>query len=325
MCLAVVIVSAEFLLRWMGHLPYQARDSAVNPVGMYAPDPVVGWKNREGRYPVFGYADAAREVAFPTGGTWTILSGGIRSAGEKGIGAGPKVVIVGGSYTQGYGVSDDETYPWKLNSQYPFIDILNYGTSGYGTYQSLLTLEQIFSDSISPRMVLYGFIEHHEFRNVAPSEWLEAIGRKYNSLPYCTVDSSDKLVRHPPEGYPAWPLSEKLAFSNFAQKQYMRLKAIGRSSQKRKVTEKLLVEMNNLSERNGAEFAVVLLSCKSETKAHYERFFAQNNIEYVDCVHSLTPDKHLNWDRLHPNAAMNSIWAECIGDAVNSRVVQFGR
>ncbi|OAD24136.1 exported protein [Candidatus Thiomargarita nelsonii] len=324
--LIVIIVSSEFLLRLTEHLPYRPRDSAINPVAMYEQDSKLGWKNKEGKYPILGYVQNSKEITFSTGGTWTFLPGGMRSTGGGQLDKPRKLVIVGGSFTQGYGVSDNETYPWKLQSKYPSVQVLNYGTSGYGTYQSLLALERIFSKSVPPVIVLYGFIGHHEVRNVAPYEWLEAIARKYSSLPYCTIDYyKNNLIRHSPESYPVWPLREKLAIVNFFQKQYMKLKTIGRGSQKRRVTEKLLLEMNSLCKNNSTKFAVVLLSCKNETKSHYIKFLKNNHINYIDCVYPLTPDKRLSWDRWHPNGVMNTLWADCIGEALGDTITQVGR
>ena len=38
--------------------------------------------------------------------------------------------------TQGWAIDDNETYPWKLQKRYPSLNVLNYGTGGYGSYQS---------------------------------------------------------------------------------------------------------------------------------------------------------------------------------------------
>ncbi len=53
-----------------------------------------------------------------------------------------QVVVVGDSLTYGYGLSDEETWPWLLQERLPCSRVLNYGAPGYGTYQCLLMLEE---------------------------------------------------------------------------------------------------------------------------------------------------------------------------------------
>ncbi|OAD24134.1 exported protein [Candidatus Thiomargarita nelsonii] len=335
--LIAIVVCSELLLRLTGHPPYKLR--SFNPV--HESDPKLGWKNREGKYffpdytsskkmkyAVPAYALNSKELTFSTGGTLTFLPGGMRTTGAEKLDKRRQLVIVGGSFTQGYAISDNETFSWKLQSRYPSVQVLNFGTGGYGTYQSLLTIERLFSSKMlsePPIMILYGFIGHHEVRNIAPSELLKRVGRRigqeYRGIPYCTIDSENNLIKHPVEIYPKWPLTEKLATVNFFQTLYMKLKTWGRDSQKRRVTEKLLLEMNSLCQKKGTQFAVILLSCNTETKFHYINFLKNNHINYIDCVYPLTSERQVPVDG-HPNRVMNTLWADCIGEALGDTITQ---
>jgi hypothetical protein len=78
-----------------------------------------------------------------------------------------------------------------LQGKHPEVAIRNYGTGGYGTYQSLLVLERLFANprSSRPEWVLYRFIEHHEIRYVAGPQWTRLLAstssRGRVNLPCC--------------------------------------------------------------------------------------------------------------------------------------------
>ena len=112
-----------------------------------------------------------------------------------------QLVIVGGSLTYGYGLSDEETWPWLLQGKTSCVKVLNYGTIGYGTYQCLLMLEKVLPELSSPTIVIYGFMEHHLIRNVAPPDWqaVLAFNRRGDVyLPRVDIDKNNSLVRYPP-------------------------------------------------------------------------------------------------------------------------------
>ena len=99
----------------------------------------------------------------------------------------------------------------------------------------------------------------------------------------------------------------------------MRLQTKNRASQKRVATEKLLIEMNRLSSSKGARFLPVLLQLGPETLKYYVSFFHKNNIDYINCVYPITAETRLSGD-IHPNGKMNSLYAECISEALNERL-----
>lgn len=239
-----------------------------------------------------------------------------------------ELVVVGGSYTQGWAISDEETYPYKLQERYPLLDVRNYGTGGYGTYQSLLVLERQLPRQRSPRIVLYGFIEHHETRNIAPAEWMKSLSQASASrqnpyIPYATIGSNGVVVRHTGR-YIALPLREWLATVSFMEDIYMRLEdGIGGASrwdQARMVTEQLLIEMNRISQAHGAQFAVVFLSSEPKARAHYKAFLQQHDITTIDCSYPLTSDMRVPGEG-HPNGLMNSRWAKCVADALDKQLM----
>ena len=68
------------------------------------------------------------------------------------------------------------------------IEVFNFGVGGYGGYQSLILQERKLKDLKSIQHVIYGFIDHHEVRNVAAGSWLymlnEYSSRGHVMVPY---------------------------------------------------------------------------------------------------------------------------------------------
>lgn len=307
--LTLMVVLSELLLRLTGNGPWTYDVRRPNAPTIHDRDPVFGWRNREGSYVFSPYAESGEKFHM------TFLPGGRRAAGSGESAAKDAILLVGGSYMQGWAISDHDTCAWKLQQKYPSLNVLNYGTDGYGTYQSLLVLERELPLLPSPLLVLYGFMEHHETRNVAPARWLRSLsefsGTEDVYIPYVTLDLQKSLVRHPPERYMVTPWRESLALMNHLGKKYATLLTKDRDAQKSEVTEKILLEMNRLSEARGARFAVVLFSASEKTRDHYMRYLTARDIIVIDCIYPDSPDMTVPGEG-HPNGRKNSLWAECI-------------
>ena len=186
--LALTIALSEVLLRAAGFQPWVYTHKDVNEPTMHEPDPVLGWQNKAGSYLVPPYHPSGQAIQI------TLLENGQRRTGVNSTAdAREELVLVGDSLTQGWAISDHETYAWKLQKRFPFLKVLNYGTGGYGSYQSLLMLERQLPGLTRPKFVLYGFIDHHEIRNCAAGEWLQALSshsrRAHVDVPFVTYDA----------------------------------------------------------------------------------------------------------------------------------------
>ncbi len=305
------LLAVEAILRISGHQPWQYLVHENEPT-MHEHDDTLGWRNKAGQYEFPGYTARRNPIQM------TFFEGGLRRArvNQEAIqDQRPKMVFVGGSFTQGWGISDRRTYPWKVQRRFPKFEVLNYGTGGYGTYQALLTLERALPTLNDPRVVLYGFMAHHQNRNVATDTWLETLSKYSNRshvfVPYATVDDQGGLVRHPPEAYTTVPLRNQLALANLLGKGFMRARTEARKRQAHPVTQAILQEMNKLSHSHGARLVVVMLQANQTLKSTYEAFLARHDIPVIDCVFSLTPDMRIRREG-HPNGKANAQWAKCI-------------
>ena len=64
LCLSVVfsVFLLEALLRLTGHTPWTPIELDSNEPTMHEPDPVLGWKNKEGKYVVPAYDSSGQDI-----------------------------------------------------------------------------------------------------------------------------------------------------------------------------------------------------------------------------------------------------------------------
>jgi hypothetical protein len=313
------LVLAEMLLRVAGFTPWRYSTQDAHEPTMHEPDGVLGWRGKAGTYVLPPYAPAQPQIHITT------LEDGSRRTGAHEANRDGTLLTVGGSFTQGWAISDEETYAWKLQDRFPSLKVVNFGTAGYGSLQSLLVLENELPRARAPRIVVYGFIEGHERRNVATARWLRTLSmfsrRAHVSVPYATLDEDTGITRHLPRRYPAFPMREYLATAANLEFALMSVITRKRESERRKVTEQLLLDMHEVCAEYDAPLIVALLHFEApDVKEHYVDFLRKQRLDFVDCVEPLTPEMKVPGEG-HPNGAMNTVWADCIAASdVLSRV-----
>jgi hypothetical protein len=285
-----------------------------NEPTMNVPDPILGWRPAPGNYVIPPYVPGGSGIKT------TVLPDGARSTGPASSPNERPVLLIGGSLAQGHALADEETFGWKLQALFPDRDLINLGVMGYGTYQSVLMLEEYFAaDRPDPDLVIYAMADHHEFRNVASLPWLFDLSRLSRrgvvALPYCLIDD-DELSCHAPEAYPSWALDRSSRLVNLVKTAYLKREYVDRESQRRLVTEKLLQRMRTVTEANGAKLWVVMLWMAREHE-HYAAFLREQGFHVADCVDARVgrPDMSVPGEG-HPNGTMHSIWSRCIAGKI---------
>ena len=117
-----------------------------------APDPGLGWMNKEG---VFTAPETEASMTF-----WSFGRRATREDSALSEEGHTQVMILGGSVTQGYGVSDAETFPALLGGQYPEYAFENFGTGGYGVDQAKTLGARAFDmlyKSSKPQLILLAY------------------------------------------------------------------------------------------------------------------------------------------------------------------------
>lgn len=157
------------------------------------PDIELGWINEPGQIITDNHAFNRSNT------TQTITDLGSRIANSKVRTGSTKIDIFGCSFTNGGLFLDDtETYPWQLQQLLPQNYIINnFGVPAYSTYQSLLLARRLLQNGEKPQIVIYGFVDFHEDRNIAAPSWTDGLakGLTYEvELPYSTLDKDSHLL-----------------------------------------------------------------------------------------------------------------------------------
>ena len=94
---------------------------------------------------------------------YTINREGLRVVSRP-DGAGPALVLLGCSYTFGFGLADEETLESRLKACRPDLRICNLAAGGYGTHQMLANFESGRVEQLceeTPRYIVYQMIPDH--------------------------------------------------------------------------------------------------------------------------------------------------------------------
>jgi hypothetical protein len=304
--LMVGLAGAEGIL-WFGGYPtwwqmlHISRDDSE-----YAPDPELGWKNREGQ---FDMVDPQRAAPFH----YTNWSQGRRATADREPApnsAAPRVLFFGDSYVQGYGLSNPQTFAWLVQQAHPELTVSNFGTADYGTYQSYLAIAKYVH---GPCSVFYLFNSFHERRNVADPDWVRVVTEPPAGLFFPYADLSGGALRDEVSpGEMVWPVSRWLRTAALAQDYYQRFASYLRVRNKRGVTEALLVKMNQRVLAAGGKFTVILFDMAPDERRSYRDFARSHGIRFVDCDHPEMTDKRLRLSDGHPNEELNRLLAQWI-------------
>lgn len=307
--LIAALVAGEGLLRALGREPWRPGRLHPGEPRRYEPDLVLGWRAKPGvyRYPVNG-----------TPIRLTRLPDGRRASGDPPAEPRSRLALVGGSFAEGWGLTDEHTLGWKLQQALPAVEVHNHAVGGYGTYQSYLLLDELLKQPRSPDRVIYGFTELHEERNVASPRWLHdlALGAERGTVavPYVTLGPRGGLRRHAPQAYPRWPLREQLALVSLAERAWVQVRGRGRLEQRHAVTAQLLVLMDRLCRQREARLLVAVLWAP-QTRELYTRVLRERGIDVADCALTLRPDVIIPGDG-HPNERATSGWTRCLVEAL---------
>lgn len=314
----VALGLAETVVRARGHEPWR-RISHLDErpyVAMREPDPAKGWRNKPGVYesPPYAPGGAPSRVR--------ILPDGSRATSDAPQAAGDRVVLIGGSFTFGQAISDEETLAWRLQALDPQRRYANFGVASYGTYQSLLTLEELLSSDDPPSQVIYGYINHHPIRNVARSSWLRHLAKLARTsdvkLPYGSLGDDGRLVRHAPEAYPRWPLREYLATVNLVLDVARDAWHESRYRDRHRITELILLEMQRLCAARQVDLLIALVENEPPKTSRITRFLGDSGIRFVDCRFPHTPDLIVRGEG-HPNGEANRRWTDCLAPLLSHR------
>lgn len=313
LCLAL----GEGVLRVAGVTPPRIGDAPAAPAapaaagfGWAEPDPAVGWLNRPG----------VQRWVPPNDAPMTFLPDHRRASwtGER---TGVRVLVVGCSYTAGLGVTDSETFAWRLNDAMPWLRVENHATSAWSTWQSLRRVEQLLAeDTDPPALIVYAYMGNHDQRNVSRYEWLTGLEttRPGTHLvpPHVTLEH-DTLVEHPLTILQPWPLEGRSAWVTLMHDLVLRVQYRRSKDVRREVTRRLLLRFDATVQAAGSKLLVALLA-DVDPDSDLPHFLDAHRIAFVDCqLPGWRNDAALHLaNDIHPSPLAHERWAACLAPAL---------
>lgn len=186
-----VVHPSASLWRYPNYIALFTRPDPDQPMEVLRYDPVLGWEPRPGTSAILMHQPVSYSAD------------GLRNQNAHlDLSTGRPLLTVGDSYTEGYGVKDDETWPAHLERDLQR-RVLNGGVRGYGLDQIVLRAEKL-TETFNPDTIVLGFISH----DVGRSEWSvrESTHKPYftptgDGLELCNVP----VPTTPFTGPSAWP------------------------------------------------------------------------------------------------------------------------
>jgi hypothetical protein len=294
----VAAVALTHLTAWLLGIDLRSRIHRLKlevfpppPMGLQIADPTLGWTNNP---------DA---IVRQTRADFDVVYRIDEQEGRHVPGrpdSAPLVSILGGSFTFGQGVEDDETFAAILQARHwPDWAVRLRASNGWGTAQAYVALSEDLARRDDVRLALYGWLPFHNGRNHLGATWLEAVGRSNQRLPHFSV--RDGL-----------PVFERLVGPEDAlpDDRPERIEAEWQT------TEALLREMHRTAREHGCRFVFVFLPFEGQQQdpnvARMKAFLAQEGIEVV--LLELRASDYARGLRLpvdgHPNAAWHALVAQ---------------
>ena len=307
----VSLAGAEGMLWFMGYPNWWAMDpSTGGGTGGVECDPNLGWKAKEGDYKLVWSDLPDPSHSF----RYTNWSGGRRATSEQepapGVRNRPQVMFFGDSYIQGYGLSNPDTLPWIVQRRHPELEVSNFGAGLYGTFQSYLAIEQRVH---APAHVYYELSAFHEGRNAGEPSFLRIMKKPPEGCfyPYAELAKGELQGRRS-RGELVWGLSRHLRTVAMMEDYKQIIESYRRMKDKRKITEALLVKMNETVRAAGGIFTVIVFQMEPEERTDYLRFLKGQKIAFIDCDRPEMTDAKLRLADGHPSGKLNELLAQWI-------------
>jgi hypothetical protein len=308
----VLAIGGEIILRSKGFRPWQLSDVAikVNPGGkLYNRHPTLGYVHIPGKFTVTlpdGYSFQMTHLPNTLRITHPLST--YKEPGQKG-----EIWIFGCSFTHGWSLNDQETFPWLLQERFPEYEVVNFGVGGYGTMHSLIQLREALKQGRVPKFVVLAYAGFHIERNVFLRTEKKSVA-PYNKLgpvlhPYARIDAHGKLsyglagieyYEFPLMRYSALVHSFEEIFNRFEANYY----------HIREVTEALILEMSSTAKNNKIPFVLAGITQSQGTSKMLE--FAQHNgVQVLDIAVNLNVPENTNLPHdCHPSADANRKYAD---------------
>jgi hypothetical protein len=225
-----------------------------------------------------------------------------------------EIWIFGCSFTQGWTLEDNQTYPWLLQDRLKDYEVVNFGVAGYGTIQSLIQYREAIQRDKKPAVAVLAYGSFHDIRNTVTRRWIKqrlsttggnALGAL--KLPYATLPGKRKLeILYKSSTYFWSPVLHHSAFANFLDDTYN--KSLEKTYKSHEVSAALIEEFSQLCKSSGIPLVVAGIYADPATSEMLERC-RKLGIMTLDISVDLTIPGNANAYDGHPTAIVNQQYA----------------
>ncbi len=224
-----------------------------------------------------------------------------------------EIWIFGCSFTHGWSLNDEETYPWLLQERFPQYEIVNFGVNGYGTLQSLLQFQEALTQKNPPKTAIIAYAPIHDQRSTFLRIWQKNVAA-WNQLdalayPYARVNREGKLVSSLAKvEFREFPFMRNSAFAHFIEQTYNRLEE--RWYDSHQITKAIIKEFAELAEKHHVTLIVAGIIAHQNT---------EDMLEYAASLGAITGDVSVDLNIRentnlphdgHPSASANVQYAK---------------
>lgn len=265
----VSVLCLEIALRILGWGTFYINDYSIRaePKNAFIGHEEMGIQLNPGKYAIT-LNDSVHFITTHTNGRDRLIPG-------NELAANASMLLLGCSFTYGYGVNDGDTFAALVQQAFPEEVVRNKGVIGYGTIQSLLQLREMIKQG-SLETVLLNFSSFHFMRNGLSQAYRSNLKIGYqrsspdvaslmqlSKFPYINECSSEVKYQPWESMYTNWYGRNWSAIVNWLQVTDDRRKdaAIDELS----IAACLIREMSYLCRMNGITFGVVCLDSTPET------------------------------------------------------------
>lgn len=213
-----------------------------------------------------------------------------------------RILFLGASFTFGWGVEDNQTYPYVLaTGEWKDWHVVNKAVNGWGTAHAYMLLGEELESTTPPDMMIYSMIPDHVCRNYIRTAWLKMLG------------GSDR-------GHPHFELLHgKPRFQRVVQfEDAVEDEAVVRQKELA-LTAAFITEMNQLAEAAEVPFFVVLLPQRFEVACGSvdwpPSLFQMLGAGGVSLVDLSEVKPQMQWLDAHPTAEGHRILAKAIAES----------
>ena len=277
------------------------------PSASFAPHATRGWQHREGSHTLV-------RVESPLSSPFnvTYLPDGRRRSSEHDRADNPPLILLGCSFTEGFGLSDRDTFAWMLQEKLATYHVENWGVSGYGTIHSLLLLRSLANRAPlhRPGVVVYGFAPFHATRNVK-NPLVQRTWEEPFTFPIC-----DEVACSSWSGRKMGSLLESSRLISLMENAWDSAYQATIHAAAARVTERLILDMAREAASQGMRFVVAPVT---DLPPAWQAFFKSHNLEVVTCAGTEIACPEYHQPDGHPNEKWSAHFSSCLAEHLTAQ------